>query len=50
MKWEAASVTRFCEILRLWQKFTCVWQIFDGLFRIWKNAEPTLCKFVTLLG
>ena len=36
--------------LPLWQKFTCVWQIFDGLFRIWKNAEPTLCKFVTLLG
>ena len=44
------SVTRFGEILPLGQMFTCLWQIFDSLFLIWQNAEPTLVKFVTLLG
>ena len=38
------SVTRFCEISPLWQKFTSRWQIFDGLFLIWQNAQPTLAN------
>ena len=28
----ATSVTRFGEILSLWQSFTCLWQFFDILF------------------
>ena len=39
-----SSVTRFGEILPLWQKFTSLWQIFNGLFLIWQNAEPTLAN------
>ena len=31
------SATRFGEILPLWQ-------IFDGLFLIWQNSEPTLAN------
>ena len=31
------SVTRFGKILPLWQ-------IFDSLFHIWQNAEPTLAN------
>ena len=36
------SVTRFGEIAPLWQNFTSLWQIFDTLFLIWQNVEPTL--------
>ena len=39
-----SSVTRFGESLPLCQKFTSLWQIFDGLFIIWQNAEPTLAN------
>ena len=39
-----SSVTRFGEILQLWQKFTSLWQFFDGLFLTWQNAEPTLAN------
>ena len=39
-----ASVTRFGEILPLWQKFTSIWQIFDSLFLIRQNAENTLAN------
>ena len=39
------SVTRFGKILPLWQKFSSIWQIFNGLFLIWQNAEPTLAIF-----
>ena len=38
------NVTRFGKIWPLWQKFTSLWQIFDGLFVIWQNAEPTVEK------
>ena len=38
------SVTRFGEILPLWQKFTSLWQIFDGLFLIWHSAELTMAN------
>ena len=30
------SVTRFGEILPLWQKFTSLWQFFDSLFLFWQ--------------
>ena len=39
------SVTRFGEISPLWQKFTSLWTIFDGLFLNWQNAEPTLANW-----
>ena len=32
----ASSVTRFGEISPFWQKFTNLWQIFDGLFFTWQ--------------
>ena len=35
---------RFGEILPLWEKFTSYWKIFDALFLIWQNAEPTLAN------
>ena len=38
------NVTKFGKIWPLWQKFTSLWQIFDGLFVIWQNAEPTVEK------
>ena len=38
------NVTRFGEILPLWQKFTSLWQKFNGLFLIWQNAEHTLAN------
>ena len=41
------SVTRFGEILPLWQKFTSLWQIFDRSFLIWQNTELTfqICDY-----
>ena len=39
-----SSVTRFGKILPLWQKFTSLWQIFNGLFLFWQNTEPTLAN------
>ena len=39
-----SSVTRFGEISPTWQKFTSLWQIFDGLFLIWQSAKPTLAN------
>ena len=36
------SVTRFGKIVPLRQMFTCLWQIFQGIFLIWQNAEPNL--------
>ena len=39
-----ASVTRFSEISPLQKKFTSLWQILDGLFLIWQNAEPALAN------
>ena len=41
-----ASVTRFFEILPLWQNFTSLWQIVDSLFLICQNVEPTLTNLV----
>ena len=41
---DGSSVTRLGEISPLWQKFTSLWQIFDCLFLIWLNAEPTLAN------
>ena len=40
----ANRVTRFGKSLPLWQKFASCWQICDGLFLIWQNAEPTLAN------
>ena len=40
------SVTRFCEISRLWQNIISLWQCFDGLFSIWQNCEPTLVNIL----
>ena len=40
------SVTRLGKISPLWQKFTSLWHIFDGLFLIWGNAEPTLANLL----
>ena len=44
----AASVTRFFKISPLWQKFTSLWQIFDGndLAKCWAYFD----KFMTILG
>ena len=39
-----SSVTRFGEILPLWQNFTS--QIFESLFLIWQSVEPTLANLV----
>ena len=39
-----SSVTRFGKILPLWQKFTSLKQIVDGLFLFLQNAEPTLAN------
>ena len=32
-------MTRFGEILPLWQNFTSLWQNVDGLFLIWQNVD-----------
>ena len=37
-----SSVTRFGEISPLGQKITSLWEILEGLFLIWQNAEHTL--------
>ena len=34
------SVTRFGEILPLWQNFKSLWLFFEGLFCIWQTLEP----------
>ena len=44
------SVTRCGKISPFWQKFPSLWQMFQGLFLVWQNAEPTLANFGTLLG
>ena len=36
------SVTRFGEILPLWQNFKNIWQRYEGLISIWQSFEPTL--------
>ena len=41
-----SSVTRFGEILPLWQNSICLRQCYDGLFSIWQNCEPTLVNFL----
>jgi len=40
----AASVTRFGEILPLGQTIKILWQIFEGLFSVGQNFEPTLAN------
>ena len=40
------SVTRFDEILPLWQKLRNIWQYFKGLFGIWQICETTLEQFL----
>ena len=42
--WIGISVTRFGKILPLWQKFISIWQIWDCLFLIWKNAEHAVAN------
>ena len=42
----SVSVTRFDEILPLWQKVTSRWQNFDCLFLFRQNAEPTLANLL----
>ena len=42
---DAARVTRFGEILPLWQNRTGLWKNVDGIFSIWQNFEPTLQKY-----
>ena len=39
-------MTRFGEISALWQSFTNLWKIFEGLFLIQQNLEPTLANFL----
>ena len=39
------SVTRFGEILPLWQIIKCLWQFYEGLFSIWEKLLPTLAIF-----
>ena len=38
------SVTRFVEILPLWQKLTFIDQFFESLFLFWQNTESTLAN------
>ena len=40
------SVTRFAEISPLWQTFTSLWKMFDGVFLIWQNSKPTLANML----
>ena len=40
------SVTRFGEISPLWQNFTSLREILDGLFLIWQNVEPSLANLL----
>ena len=42
----STSVTRFGEILPLWQNFDSLLQCFVGLFIIWHNFDPTLNKII----
>ena len=44
LSWLPYSVTRYGEILPLWQKFTSLWQMFNGLYLIWQNTQPTLAN------
>ena len=44
-----SSVTRFGEILPLWQKFTSIWQIFDSLFLFGKMLS-TLWQMCDIIG
>ena len=39
------SVTRFGEILPLWQNFESLWLLFEGLFCIGQNFEPNWAHF-----
>ena len=39
------SVTRFGEILPLWQNFKSLWLFFEGLFCIGQNIEPNWANF-----
>ena len=43
----SSSVTRFDESLLLWQKFTSLWQIYDGLFLFFKmgRSRPLFLYF-----
>ena len=45
MKSEKNSVTRFGEILPLWQNFKNIGPFFDGLFCIGQNFEPIWANF-----
>ena len=38
------SVTRFGEIMTIWQNFTSLWQFFNSLFLILKNDGRTLAN------
>ena len=41
-----SRVTRFGKISPFWQKFTSLWQIFDGVFLIWSNSKPSLTNLL----
>ena len=41
-----SSATRFGEISPLWHKLKCLWQFYEGLFRIWQKLSPTSLNFV----
>ena len=43
-KVDTISMTRLSKISPFCQKLTSFWQIFDSLFLIWQNAEPTLAN------
>ena len=43
-RFRRSSVTRFGEILPIWQNFTNIWQIFDCSFPVWQYTDPTLAK------
>ena len=41
----ACSVTRFGEILPLWQSFERLWHFLECLLSFWQNVVPTLAIF-----
>ena len=44
MTFKANSVTRFGKISPLWHNFKSLGEIFQGLFSIWQNFDPTVGK------
>ena len=44
LRFRASSVSRFGEISPLWPKVSNLWQIFEGISKVWQNVELTLVK------